>query len=110
MRTASWEKLIGGKETALREWQSRHADEIRYCIVFVNRELKLERGSNVAQVKRIVGAICVVRLSTLRGVQSEAFRFSRSEDLRLNLGIYIRTIWEFGSTHPLPFQTSQSMC
>ena len=39
--------------------------------------------------------------STLRGVQSEAFRFSRSDDLRLILGtifVYIRTI---GSHHLL---------
>ena len=31
-------EAYGGKETALREWQLRHADETRYCLISVNRE------------------------------------------------------------------------
>ena len=31
-------EAYGGKETALREWQSRHADELQYCLNLVNSE------------------------------------------------------------------------
>ena len=65
------------------------------ALILVSREGE----SYVAQVKvkRKVGAIWVVGWSTLRGVQSEAFRFSRSEDLRLNLGTILSTEYYFTS-------------
>ena len=72
-------EAYGGKETALRERQSRHAEGLRYRFIFGNsKRLMLPKSKEwLAQLA------LWDTWSSLRGVQYQAFRFLRSEDLRL---------------------------